>query len=270
MPFIHRIDPILLSFGPFRVAWYGIMYLISFTLGYLLLKRNYYKKGVDITLAHYDSFFYSIVFGVFIGARLGFVLFYHPEYYLANPLEIIYIWQGGLSFHGGLIGVIIASLLFCRKYKYNFYTLADPAMPLVALSIGFVRIGNFINGELYGSVTNLPWAVVFANTDPLLLPRHPSQIYESLLEGFLMSIFLQIMLFKTKISGMIFWLFIGCYGVVRFLVEFIRLPDDLIYYENGMILGFFSLGQLLSLFMIISFLIAATVYGIRRNQVSNK
>ena len=256
-PFYHNIDPIIVQFGPFRIAWYGLMYIISFALGYLLIWKNYGKKGVEISAAHYESLFYRIILGVFIGARLGYVCFYDPSYYLSNPLRIFFLWEGGLSFHGGLIGVITASLLFCKKNKYNFYTIADPAMPLVALSLGFGRIGNFINGELYGSVTNVPWAVVFTNVDQL--PRHPSQLYESLLEGFLMAAFLQFMLFKTKIKGMIFWLFIGCYGVVRYLIEYIRLPDDISIYKNGMILGYFSMGQLLSLGMIIAAIVGFVV-----------
>ncbi|MCL1827401.1 MAG: prolipoprotein diacylglyceryl transferase, partial [Candidatus Cloacimonetes bacterium] len=138
-----------------------------------------------------------------------------------------------------------------RKYKYNFYTLADPAMPFVALGLGFGRIGNFINGELWGKVTTVPWAVIFPNGG--YLPRHPSQLYEALLEGFLMAIFLQIVLLKTKLKGLVFWLFIGTYGVVRFLLEFIRVPDENVdIYDSGLIWNAFTMGQVLSLFMIVA------------------
>ena len=267
-PYYHNIDKILVSFGPFKVAWYGIMYVISFVFGYLFIKRNYAKKGVEMSLVQYDNLFVRIFIGMFIGARLGFVLLYHPDYYLLHPWEILFVWQGGLSFHGGLLGVIFSCVLYCKKNKFNFFEIADQAMPLVALSLGFGRIGNFINGELYGSVTNLPWAVVFTEYDPL--PRHPSQLYEALLEGFLMAIFLQIMLYKTKVNGMIFWLFIGSYGVVRFLLEFVRLPDaDLIFYRNGPLFGHFSMGQVLSMGMIISAIIAFIVYELRSHKKPN-
>ena len=249
---VHDINPIIFSIGPISVAWYGLCYVISFIIGYFFVRKNLKKKNVVISNDHYESFIFCIILGVIIGGRFGYVLFYQLSYYLQNPLHIFYVWNGGMSFHGGMIGVIISALIFCKKNKYDFYTLADPSMPLVAIGIGIVRMANFINGELYGKYTTLPWAVIFKRTDPLMLPRHPSQIYEAILEGFLMAILLQFILFKTNLKGMIFWLFIGLYGVVRFLIEFIRIPDDLPIYKNGMIFGFFSMGQFFSLLMILT------------------
>jgi len=248
--FIHDIDPVLFRIGPLKIAWYGISYAISFLIGLLLVKKNLAKKGIQLPAEHYGDFLFAIIFGVMIGGRLGYVFFYRLTDYMQNPWHIFAVWEGGMSFHGGMLGVIIAALIFCKKYKYNFYTLADPTMPLVAIGVGIVRMANFINGELYGSITNVPWAVIFFRTDPLRLPRHPSQIYESFLEGFLMAILLQFLLFKIKLKGIIFWLFIGIYGIVRFLIEFIRLPDDISLYANGMLFGCFSMGQVLSLLMI--------------------
>jgi phosphatidylglycerol:prolipoprotein diacylglycerol transferase len=257
--FVHDINPIILKVGPINIAWYGLCYLVSFLLGYIFVRKNFAKKGTTIPAEHYDSFIFYIIFGVIIGGRIGYIIFYQLSYYLQNPLHVFYVWQGGMSFHGGLLGVIIAGLIFCKRYKYKFYTLADPAMPLVAIGVGLVRVGNFINGELYGSQTNIPWAVIFQNTDPLAVPRHPSQLYEALLEGFLMAILLQFLLTRTKVKGLIFWLFIGIYGLVRYLVEYIRVPDDIDLYRHGMLFGYFSMGQLLSLIM----LIVATIFIIK-------
>jgi len=277
--FVHNIDPIIFSIGSFPFAWYGFSYVISCVIGYIIAKKNFARKAVKISEVHFDTFMFCIVLGVSFGGRLGYVLFYQFTYYLQNPIEIFYTRQGGMSFHGGMLGVIIASLLFCKKYKYNFYTLADPTMPAVAVGVGLVRVANFVNGELYGRATTLPWAVIFRtdnmyplpkNLTPALIvrlqqygiltpPSHPSQLYESLLEGFLMAIFLQIMLTRTKINGLLFWLFITIYGVVRYLIEYIRLPDDIPMYDNGMLLGYFSMGQLLSLCMAITGAIFITI-----------
>jgi phosphatidylglycerol:prolipoprotein diacylglycerol transferase len=248
--FIHDIDPIIFSIGPVRIAWYGLSYIISFVIGFFFIRKNYEKTGVKIPAEHYENFIFCLLLGTIIGGRLGYVIFYDLVEYLQNPLRIFFVWEGGMSFHGGLIGVIVAALIFCVKYKYNFYTLADPAMPLVAIGVGLVRIANFINSELVGRATELPWAVIFVRAEEFAVPRHPSQLYEALLEGFLMAIVLQIVLFRTKVKGLVFWLFIGIYGVVRYLVEYIREPDVLPMYENGMLFGYFSMGQILSLVML--------------------
>ncbi|MCL2064379.1 MAG: prolipoprotein diacylglyceryl transferase [Candidatus Cloacimonetes bacterium] len=265
---IHNIDPIIFSVGPLRVGWYGLMYVISFVLGYIMVKRNFSKKDIKLKDEYYESFIFSIILGVMIGARFGYVLFYGFTHYMANPLKIFYVWEGGMSFHGGLLGVIIAVLIFCKKTKQDFFTLADPAMPWVAIGVGFGRIGNFINGELFGKVSNLPWAMIFLRTDPEMLPRHPSQLYEAIFEGFLMAAFLQFMLFKTNIKGLIFWLFIGIYGIVRYLIEFIRIPDNLPIYDNGLIFNMFTMGQVLSLLMVISAIIGIS-YAVKKHYNKN-
>jgi len=250
--FVHNIDPIIFTIGPLRIGWYGLSYLVSFVIGFLLVKKNLARQKVSITDDHYYDFILYIFFGVVLGGRLGYVFFYGLSDFIENPLSVFYVWQGGMSFHGGMLGTICLTLLFCKRYKYHFYTLVDPTMPLVAIGVGLVRIANFINGELYGSPTTLPWAVIFIRDDIYKKPRHPSQLYEALLEGFFMAILLQFLLSRNKIKGMIFWLFIFIYGVVRYLIEFIRLPDDLPIYDNGLLFGFLpvSMGQLLSLGMI--------------------
>jgi len=251
--FVHNIDPVIFTIGPLRIAWYGLSYLISFFLGFWLVKKNLTRQKVSMSDEHYYDFIFYIILGVMIGGRLGYIFFYRFGDYLRNPLSVFYVWEGGMSFHGGMLGTICSVLLYCKRYKYDFYTIVDPAMPLVAIGVGLVRIANFINGELYGSPTTLPWAVIFIRDDVYRLPRHPSQLYEALLEGFLMAILLQYLLSKNKIKGMIFWLFILIYGVVRYLIEFIRLPDDIPIYKNGLLYGSLpvSMGQLLSLGMVL-------------------
>jgi len=268
----HNIDPFLYYFdriglGP---SWYGLSYVVSFVLGFFLVRKNYQQCQVQITPAKYETWIYYLIFGIMIGARLGYAFIYRPAHYLSHPWEILMVWEGGMSFHGGVIGVLTAALIFCKKNKYHFYTLADPAMPLVALGIGFVRIANYINGELYGKITTLPWAVIFPDENKPgfnLVPRHPSQLYESLLEGFLMSIFLQLLFLKTKTKGLIFWVFMCTYGIIRYFIEFIRLPDDLPIYEKGMIFGFLSMGQLLSLLMIVSSIVGMILMKAQKNNV---
>ena len=265
--YVHNINPFLLEIGIIRVPWYGLMYALSFFIGLLFLKKNYAQKEVKITPEQYLDFLFYLMLGVMIGGRLGYVVFYGLLEYLKYPLDIIKVWEGGMSFHGGAIGTIIAGLIFCKKHKYNFYTLADPAMPFVAIGLGLGRIGNFINGELYGKVSNVPWAVIFPEGGPWA--RHPSQLYEALLEGFLMAIFLQIVFLKTNLKGLVFWLFIGSYGVVRFLIEYIRIPDvGLDIYNHGMIFGVFSMGQVLSMCMILAAVIGLITICRERSSIS--
>lgn len=217
-------------------------------------------KKVKITKEHYEEFIFYIMLGVIIGGRLGYVLIYNFSYYLSKPWEIIlpfaveggkFVFTGiaGMSFHGGALGVIVAALIFTRRYQYKFMQLADPAMPFVALGLGFGRIGNFLNAELYGRVTSLPWGMIFPGSDGQ--PRHPSQLYEALCEGFLMAAILFYLLKKAKKSGTVFWSFIGLYGIFRFFIEFFREPDA----QLGLVLGFMSMGQILCSLMMIAALI---------------
>jgi len=201
----------------------------------------------------YETFIFNVALGVIVGGRLGYVFFYDLPAFLHNPLVIFQVWNGGMSFHGGALGVIIASLLFCRKYKYSILTLGDAAMPFVAIGLGLGRWGNFINAELYGNPTNVPWAMIFP-TDPSRLPRHPTQLYEMILEGIVLFFVLSMLLRKSKKVGIVFWSFFPLYGIFRIFIEFFRERDDITsLYPNGLLYGFLpvSQGQFLSIFMIL-------------------
>ncbi|HOH59941.1 MAG: prolipoprotein diacylglyceryl transferase [Candidatus Cloacimonetes bacterium] len=235
----------------FHIRWYGLFYVLSFVLAYFLYKHTLKLKGISLPREEYESAIFYVMLGVILGGRLGYVVFYNFLYYLRNPLEIFAVWEGGMSFHGGALGVIIAGLLFCRKYKYSFVDLADAAIPLVAIGLALGRLGNFINAELWGQVSNLPWAMVFPDAGDL--PRHPTQLYEMLSEGILLGLISYLLLRKGARKGMVFWTFIGGYGIVRFLIEFVRIPDDISFYRDfGFIFGFMSIGQFLSMLMVIA------------------
>ncbi len=245
-----EINPTIVNLGFLEIRWYGLLYIVGFVVGYIFLKKLFVQKKVFLKKDEYENLLFQIMLGVVIGGRLGYVLFYKLSYYLYHPLNIFAVWEGGMSFHGGAVGVIIAGLLFSKKHNYNFYRLADPTMPLVAVGLGLGRIGNFINAELYGRVTTLPWGMVFPNSDGQ--PRHPSQIYEAFLEGFLLFMITFIILKKTNKPGLVFWSFIGLYGLFRFLVEFVREPDE----HLGFLIGFMTMGQILSSIMFIFSVIA--------------
>lgn len=257
--YIHNLNPTIFTIGPLEVRWYGLFYVISFLLGYWLVKKNFKHRSIHLSNDDYDSFLFNMMLGVILGGRIGYILFYNLSYYVHNPLTIFYFWEGGMSFHGGALGVIVAGWLFCRKHKLSFYQLADPVMPIVAIGLGLGRLGNFINGELYGRATDVPWGMIFLNTDPQLLVRHPSQLYELFLEGILLAIILQWIYRKVKIEGLVFWAFIGGYGIFRFILEYFRQPDDIELYNNGLILKLFTMGQILSLAMVL-FSLLFTIY----------
>jgi len=233
---------------PLQIRWYGLMYVLGFIVGYIFYRRNLRYRNITLTKDQYEGLVFSVMLGVILGGRLGYVLFYNLPSYLRNPLEIFAVWQGGMSFHGGALGVIIAGWIFLRKNKLNFYQLADPAMPLVAIGLGFGRLGNFINGELYGRITTVPWAMVFPNSDGQ--PRHPTQLYELLLEGILLAILTQIIFRKAKREGIGFWSFIGLYGFFRLTVEFVREPDRLESFPHYPFFGWLTMGMILSSIMI--------------------
>ena len=251
------IDPAMLSFNLFgremAIRWYGFFYVASFILGYIFYRRVLKIRGVKITRDQYEGIIFSIMLGVILGGRLGYVLFYNLPWYLRHPQEILFVWEGGMSFHGGALGVIIATWIYLKRQKLNFFKLADPAMPLVAIGLGLGRLGNFINAELWGKVTNLPWGMVFPGADAGTLPRHHTQLYELFLEGIVLFTVCFILLKLSKKEGIVFWTFIGLYGLFRFLVEFVRVPDSLdVYDKHGFFLGFMTIGQILSLLMIIA------------------
>lgn len=256
-----NIDPDLLRFSLFgrdlAIRWYGFLYVLSFILGYIFYRRLLRMREVKVSRDQYEGIIFAIMLGVILGGRLGYVFFYNLPWYLKHPQEILFVWEGGMSFHGGALGVIIATWIYLKRQKLNFYKLADPAMPLVAVGLGLGRLGNFINAELWGSETTLPWGMVFPS-DPEMLVRHPTQLYELFLEGIVLFIVSMILLKKSKKEGLVFWIFIGLYGIFRFLVEFVRVPDDLeVYREYGYLFGFMTIGQILSILMVV-----ASVIGI--------
>jgi len=222
------------------------MYLLGFASSYLLVKLQIKKKSLTVPRDFVDSLYSWLIVGLLVGARLGYVVFYDLSTYFREPLEILMIWHGGLSFHGGLIGSVIAGILFSRKTRVDFWQTADLVIVTVPIGLGLGRIGNFINGELYGRVTDVPWAMVFPTGGSL--PRHPSQFYEFLLEGVLLFITLWIAKGRGLRAGVLTSLFLILYGLFRFSVEFFREPDG----QVGFIIGVLTMGQILSTGMILT------------------
>jgi phosphatidylglycerol:prolipoprotein diacylglycerol transferase len=241
-----NIDPILIELGPIRVSWYGMMYVLGFLLSYLLVRYQIKRKDFGVSRQEVEDLYFYLILGLIVGARLGYVLFYDLKMYLADPLEIVAIWHGGMSFHGGLIGVLIVGLLFAWRRKKSFWKIADLFIVTAPIGLGLGRIGNFINGELYGRVTHVPWGMIFSKGGPL--PRHPSQLYESALEGGLLFLILWFVKNRNLPSGGLLGFFLILYGVFRFFVEFFREPDP----QVGFILGPFTMGQLLCTLMIVA------------------
>ncbi len=249
--FVHpNFDPVALQLGPISIHWYGLMYVFGF-LGVYLYGSYRIKKTASLSKRGWtdervsDLIFYGAL-GAVLGGRLGYVLFYKPAEYLADPLQIIYINQGGMSFHGGLLGVIFAMVLFARKEKFGFFEVADFVAPLVPIGLFFGRCGNFINQELWGKATDLPWGMVFTNGGPM--PRHPSMLYEAVLEGPVLLLVLAWVARKPRHSGMIAGTFLCGYAIARILVEFVRVPD---VHLNYILLNWVTMGHLLSLPMIV-------------------
>ena len=242
-----EFDPIALHIGPLAVRWYGLMYLLAFTF-VLVLGRwriNHHRWTAWTPQMLDDVLFYGVL-GVVLGGRLGYVLFYKPEDYLADPLAIFRVWEGGMSFHGGFLGVIIAMLLFSRRRGLSWLSVTDFIAPMVPLGLAAGRIGNFINGELWGKPTSLPWGMVFPRVDNL--PRHPSQLYEFFLEGIVLFLILWLFARRPRPTGAVSALFLIGYGLFRFIVEFAREPDSFL---GPLALGL-SMGQWLSLPMILA------------------
>ena len=241
-----EFDPVALSVGPLKIHWYGLMYLAGFGLGAWLgihrAKRGHLGwKAPEVT----DLLFYVAV-GVILGGRLGYALFYNLPYYLQNPLQVFALWDGGMSFHGGLLGVLAALWLYGRKSGRTFLRVGDFVAPLCAPGLGFGRIGNFINQELWGRPTELPWGMVFPLAGPE--PRHPSQLYEALLEGVVLFAVVWLYSRRPRATGRVSGLFLAGYGVFRFLVEFAREPDA---HLGPVALDWVTMGQLLSVPMVV-------------------
>ncbi len=247
-----HIDPVIFRLGPLQVRWYGLMYVLGFMAAYLLARYQARKFHWQKMEEHLDNLNLAIILGVILGGRLGYVLFYNFSYYLRHPLEIFATWQGGMSFHGGCIGVLLAGLYYCRRHRLDYWKTADLYVVTVPIGLGLGRVGNFINGELYGRITDVPWAMVFPAGGPV--GRHPSQLYEAFLEGIVLFAILWAVKgkpWKEKNSwphGSMLALFLCLYGIFRFLVEFVREPDP----QLGIVLLGMTMGQLLSLTMVFS------------------
>lgn len=256
-----NIDPVAISLGPLSIHWYGIMYLLGFSGAYLLARyRAKNSNGAWNEEQVSDAVFYGAL-GVIIGGRVGYVFFYQFFAFLDDPFTLFRIWDGGMSFHGGLLGVMITMALFARKYKKNFVDVMDFSAPVIPIGLGTGRIGNFIGGELWGKASNVEWAMIFPN-DPLQLARHPSQLYQFALEG--VALFVILWLFSQKprprycVSGS----FLVWYGIFRIFVEFFREPDAHIGY---LAFGWLTQGQLLSVPMVVCG-VGLIAYGLHRHK----
>jgi len=240
-----NIDPVFLRLGPLQFRWYGLMYLLSLAAAYFVIKARAAARGVALTKDQlYDLIVYAAI-GVFAGGRLGYVLFYNLAYYVEHPAKVLAVWEGGMSFHGGLIGTILAIWLFCRRRGFHPYTIADLAAVAVPIGLGLGRLGNFINGELYGRQSTVSWCMVFPGGGPEC--RHPSQLYEATLEGGALFLVLWWVSRRRTPPGTVFWSFLIGYGLIRIVLEFFREPD----FHLGFIFGPLTMGQLLSAPMVL-------------------
>ena len=248
--FTHSFDPVLVNFGLIEIRWYSLAYIFGILIGWwygkkIIIKRFIVEKHT-FNLKEFDNLVTYIVFSIILGGRIGYVIFYNLEYFLSNPLEILKIWEGGMSFHGALIGIIIGTYLFSIKKNIKTLFFLDIIACVAPIGIMFGRIANFINGELVGKVTNLSWSVVFPQID--MLPRHPSQLYEALLEGLVLFFVVNFFIYKKNyITGTCSFIFLIFYGIFRVFSEIFREPDP----QIGYLFDFLSMGALLSLFMIL-------------------
>ena len=265
-----RIDPFMVEIGSFRVGWYGMMYVAAFTTFYLFSRYRIRREGLgggQYNEEVLQDFLLWAAFGLIIGARLGYVFFYNFGYYMAHPLEMVlpfdpstgkYTGISGMSYHGGLIGSVLASVIYFRRRGLKFLWFAEYFVPGIPLGYVFGRLGNFINGELYGRITDRPWGMYFPS-DPSRALRHPSQLYEAMLEGVVLFVLLWLLRNRRFAQGLMFPLYLAGYGLARMLAEFFRQPDE----HLGFVLGPFSLGQLLSFAMIVG----AVVLGLYQRAV---
>ena len=239
--FINNFDPVAFQIMSFEIRWYSLAYIAGIIIGWLLCKKIFIQKS-DIN-EKFDDYITYLVIGIIIGGRLGYIIFYNFSYYINNFFDIFKVWEGGMSFHGGLIGIIVASILFSKKNNQDSFLYMDLVSLVAPIGIFFGRLANFINSELYGTPTDIPWAVTFIQVDSL--SRHPSQLYEAILEGIIL--FIILMYFKNKDylkkPGLISGLFLIFYSIFRFFIEFVRVPDE----QLGYLIFELSMGQIISL-----------------------
>ena len=239
--FINNFDPVAFQIMSFEIRWYSLAYIAGIIIGWLLCKKIFIRKS-DIN-EKFDDYVTYLVIGIIIGGRLGYIIFYNFNYYINNFFDIFKVWEGGMSFHGGLIGIIVASILFSKKNNQDSFLYMDLVSLVAPIGIFFGRLANFINSELYGTPTDIPWAVTFIQVDNL--SRHPSQLYEAILEGVIL--FIILMYFKNKDylkkPGLISGLFLIFYSLFRFFIEFVRVPDE----QLGYLIFELSMGQIISL-----------------------
>jgi phosphatidylglycerol---prolipoprotein diacylglyceryl transferase len=256
-----RIPPTIVSIGPIAIRWYSVMYVVGYVLGYRLVLKRIETGRTSINRADLDNLIWYLVVGMLLGARVVYVLVYGRAEYAAHPLEAFAIWRGGLSFHGAITGMAVAIALFARRYRYGVFDITDLVALCGAPGLFFGRLGNFINGELYGRPSSVPWAMIFP-TDPLHVPRHPSQLYEAFAEGVILSALLWWIDGVARARGwerpgLITGVFLIGYAIVRFSLEFARQPDA----QLGLVIGALSMGQLLSMIMLaVGVVLLAMVY----------
>ena len=249
--FTHNLDPILFNFGLFAVRWYSLAYIAGILIGWWLGKKilifRFKNSNYQFNLNIFDDLITYLIISIIIGGRVGYIIFYNLDYYLSNPLEMIKIWEGGMSFHGALAGIIIGTYSFTKKREIKFLYMLDIIACVAPIGIFFGRIANFINGELIGKVTNVSWSVIFPAID--MLPRHPSQLYEAFLEGIVLLVILNFLILKKNYkTGMCSYLFLILYGIFRIISEFFREPDS----QIGYLFNLFSMGTILSFSMILA------------------
>ncbi len=255
-----QIDPVLIELGPLAIRWYGLMYLFGFAFAIWLANRRADKPNSGWTREQVSDLLFAGFLGVVIGGRVGYVLFYNFNEFLADPSYLFKVWTGGMSFHGGLLGVITAMFIYAKRNQRTFFNVADMVAPLVPFGLGLGRVGNFMNDELWGRVTDVPWAVMFPSGG--FLPRHPSQLYEAFLEGVVLFLILNWFIRKPRPAGAVSGLFLTGYGVFRFIVEYFREPDA----HLGLFGDFISMGQILSTPMILIG-VAMMVWAYKTNPV---
>ena len=251
---IHNFDPVLVDLGFLQIRWYSIAYIAGIILGWIyatkIIKKIKIKYNfISIRPDHFDDLIIYLILGIILGGRLGYVIFYNFDYYIKNYYEIFQLWEGGMSFHGGLLGVVVSTLIFSKVKKISFLNLTDIIACVSPIGIFLGRVANFINGEIFGKTSSLPWAVIFPNGGNV--SRHPSQIYEAILEGLILFVLINFFAFKKKLilqAGYISGLFLIFYSVLRIFAELFREPDK----HLGYFLNYFSLGTILSIITLLS------------------